>query len=157
LTGAASNRPCYFHATISQMVFSKTDMFLKSPPVIPSPTPKRSSPATMTLSPATVRSLALEPGHAVSDRVPPTIMEATHRIREEPIKFSSYSSSRSVSSSSQLTGKYSARRQQIGFGGHLVLTYNMKNDNCIYMYSKKIKNKGALCYKADESADESKK
>lgn len=86
------------------MVFSKAEMLLKSPPVTPSPTPNRtSSPATRTSSPATDRSLAPEPDHAVSARVPPTLMEATHGTREEPIEFSSCSSSSSVSSSSELT------------------------------------------------------
>jgi hypothetical protein len=104
LTDAASNRPYYFHAINSRMVFSKAEMLLKSPPVTPSPTPNRtSSPATRTSSPATDRSLAPEPDHAVSARIRPTIMEATHGTREEPIEFSSCSSSSSVSSSSELT------------------------------------------------------
>jgi hypothetical protein len=71
------------------MVFSKAGM-------TPSPTPRTSSPAT-------VRSLAPEPDHAVSAPVPPTIVEATHGTREEPIELSSCSSSSSVSSSSELT------------------------------------------------------
>jgi hypothetical protein len=93
LTDAASNRPCYFHATTSRMVFSKAEMLLKSPSVTPSPTPNRtSSPATRTSSsPATVHSLVPEPDHAMSARVPPTIMEATHVTQEEPIEFSSCS------------------------------------------------------------------
>jgi hypothetical protein len=103
LTDAVSNRPCYFHATTGRMVFSKAEMFLKSPPVTPSPTPRTSLPATRTSSPATFRSLAPEPDHAVSARVPLTIKEATHGTREEPIEFSSCSLSSSVSSSSELT------------------------------------------------------
>jgi hypothetical protein len=103
LTDAALNHPCYFHATTSRMVFSKAEMFLKTPPVTLSPTPRTMLPATRTSSPATVRCLAPEPDHAMSIRVPPTIMEATQGTREEPIKFSSCSSSSSVSSSSELT------------------------------------------------------
>ena len=103
LTDAVSNRPCYFHATTGRMVFSKAEMYLKSPPVTPSPTPRMSLPATRTPSPATSRSLAPEPDHAVSARVPPTIMEAIHGTQEEPIEFFSCSSSSSVSSSSELT------------------------------------------------------
>jgi hypothetical protein len=104
LTDAAWNCPCYFHATTRRMVFSKAEMFLKIPPVTPLPIPNRMSlPATRMSSAATVRSLAPDPDHAVSARVPPTIMEATHGTREEPIKFSSCSLSSSVSSSSELT------------------------------------------------------
>jgi hypothetical protein len=103
LTDAVSNCPCYFHATTGRMVFSKAEMFLKSPPVTPSPKPRMVLPGTRTSSPATFRSLAPEPDHAVSARVPPTIMEATHGTREEPIEFSSCSLSSSVSLSSELT------------------------------------------------------
>jgi hypothetical protein len=103
LTDAVSNRPCYSRATTGRMVFSKAEMYLKSPPVTPSPTPRTPLPATRTSSPATSRSLAPEPDHAVSAHVPPTIMEATHETQEEPIKFSSCSSSLSVSLSSELT------------------------------------------------------
>jgi hypothetical protein len=103
LTDAVSNRPCYFHATTGRMIFSKAEMFLKSPPVTPSPTPRTPLPATRTSSLAMIRSLAPEPHHAVSPRAPPTIMEATDGTRQEPIEFSSCSSSSSVSSSSELT------------------------------------------------------
>jgi hypothetical protein len=103
LTDAVLNRPCYFHATTGRMVFSKAEMFSKSPPVTPSPTPRTPLPATRTSSPATSRSLAPEPDHAVSAHVHPTIMEATHGTPEEPIEFSSCSLLSIVSSSSELT------------------------------------------------------
>jgi hypothetical protein len=90
LTDAASNRRCCFHKATSRMLFSKAETLLKSPPVTPPPTPRMSSPAT-------VGSLALEPDQAVSVPFPPSIMEAFHRTREEPLEPSS--SSLSVSSS----------------------------------------------------------
>jgi hypothetical protein len=68
--------------TTSRMFFSKAEMLLKSPPVTTSTTPRMSSPAT-------VGSLALKPDQAVSAHFRPTIMEATHGTREEPLELSS--------------------------------------------------------------------
>jgi hypothetical protein len=35
LTDAATNRPVYYHKETSRMIFSRAEMFLKSPPVTP--------------------------------------------------------------------------------------------------------------------------
>jgi hypothetical protein len=112
LIEAALNRQCYFHKLSNQMVISKADMFLRRPPVTPSP-----SPRMRISSPAAICSLAREPDQQEPDQqepdqavtapfFPPTIMEVTHGTLEEPIELTSSSSSWLLSMSSSVSGEF---------------------------------------------------
>jgi hypothetical protein len=91
LADATTNRAVYYHKATSRMVFSRAEMFLKSPPVTPPVTP---SPAPRNCSsPATVQCFEL-PDKAVSAPFPPTHREGTEGTNEEEaIELSSSSSS----------------------------------------------------------------
>jgi hypothetical protein len=96
LADAATNRMVYYHKATSRVVLSRAAMFLKSPPMMPSPaapTAPRNN-----LSPATVPSFEL-PNKAVSGLFTSTPREGTQGTnKEEAIELSSSSSSLSVNS-----------------------------------------------------------
>jgi hypothetical protein len=91
------------------MVFSKAEIYLKSPTLTPLPTPRMSLPATVC---SLLQEPDQEPDQTVSAPIPPTIMEVAHATLEELIELSSSLSSVSSSLSGKLMDLQTQKMQR---------------------------------------------